>query len=91
MNADAELEAEVVALTRSEGKFVAIQRYRRATGANVKSSRAAVEEILFRHGVFSMTRRSFGNWQRHLLLAASMGVGVLFAVLLIFLSRLIRP
>jgi hypothetical protein len=82
---DLKLESEVVTLTRSEGKIVAIQRYRQATGTSVKRAHRAVEEILFRHGVFSMNRPRFRSCGGHLLVAASGCVGLLVVLLLVIL------
>jgi hypothetical protein len=78
-----DLEAEVLAIARRDGKFVAVKRYREATGAGARKARAAVEEILWRHGVFSMTRPRIRNWGGALLLTGSALAGAVIAWVLI--------
>jgi hypothetical protein len=46
-----ELEAEIADLLSGEGKIAAIKRYREATGAGLKESKEAVEELEQRLGV----------------------------------------
>jgi hypothetical protein len=79
MNSPGEFEAEIAAVARREGKFVAIAHYRGATGAGVRRARRAVEVILWRHGIASMTPPRFFPWYRVLLLGGSVFVGLLIA------------
>jgi len=88
MNSRAEFEAEIANLARREGKFVAIARYRDATGAGVRRARRAVEVILFCHGIPSMAPPRFFPWQRLLLLGGSVAVGLLLAWALVALDTL---
>ena len=89
MNSRVEFEAEIADLARREGKFVAIARYRDATGAGLWRARRAVEVILFCHGIPSMTPPRFFPWQRALLLGGSMAVGLLLAWALVALDAMI--
>ena len=83
-----ELSSEIASLAREQGKFVAIEHYRSATGRSLRKSRRDVEEILWRNGIPSETPPRFRwphyvNWHRLALIGIPILLGLLLAWVLI--------